>query len=39
MAVIMDLGDEAQLHPRQKDQVGKQLALAAQKQVYGHRHV
>jgi sialate O-acetylesterase len=35
MVVIMDLGDKEHIHPRQKEQVGERLALAAQNKAYG----
>jgi sialate O-acetylesterase len=35
MAVIIDIGDAKDIHPRNKQDVGKRLALWAQSQVYG----
>lgn len=35
MAVITDVGDEKDIHPKQKDPVGQRLALAAQSLAYG----
>jgi len=35
MAVITDVGDEKDIHPKQKDPVGGRLALAALRIVYG----
>jgi len=35
MAVIIDIGDAKDIHPRNKQDVGKRLALWAQAQVYG----
>jgi sialate O-acetylesterase len=35
MAVIIDIGDEKDIHPRNKQDVGKRLAAWAQAQVYG----
>jgi sialate O-acetylesterase len=35
MAVTIDIGDEHNLHPANKQDVGKRLALAAQANVYG----
>ncbi|MCZ7647144.1 MAG: sialate O-acetylesterase [Planctomycetota bacterium] len=35
MAVIIDIGDEKDIHPRNKQDVGKRLALAARKLAYG----
>jgi len=35
MAVITDVGDEADIHPKQKEPVGGRLALAALRIVYG----
>ncbi len=39
MAVITDLGDPADIHPRQKEPVGARLALAARKIAYGENIV
>lgn len=39
MAVITDLGDEMDIHPRQKAPVGERLARAALAQVYGQKIV
>jgi sialate O-acetylesterase len=35
MAVIIDIGDEKDIHPKNKQDVGKRLAAWAQAQVYG----
>ncbi len=35
MAVITDVGDEEDIHPKQKEPVGKRLALAALSMAYG----
>ena len=35
MAVIIDIGDAADIHPKNKQDVGRRLALWAQSQVYG----
>lgn len=35
MAVTMDIGDPKDIHPRNKDDVGKRLALQALKKTYG----
>lgn len=35
MAVIIDIGDADDIHPKNKQDVGKRLAMAALKQVYG----
>jgi sialate O-acetylesterase len=35
MAVIIDIGDAKDIHPRNKDEVGYRLALAALKKAYG----
>jgi len=35
MAVITDVGDEKDIHPKKKEPVGARLALAAQKIAYG----
>ena len=37
MAVITDVGDEKDIHPRKKEPVGHRLALAAFAQVYGKK--
>jgi sialate O-acetylesterase len=39
MAVIIDIGDTKDIHPRNKQDVGKRLALAAEKMVYGKTDV
>lgn len=39
MAVITDLGDEKDIHPKQKQPVGARLALAARKLAYGENLV
>lgn len=39
MAVITDLGDEKDIHPRRKEPVGQRLALAALGRVYGRKIV
>ncbi|MDW7694847.1 sialate O-acetylesterase [Flammeovirgaceae bacterium SG7u.111] len=35
MAVIIDIGEEHDIHPRNKEDVGKRLSLAARKVAYG----
>ncbi len=35
MAVIIDIGDAEDIHPKNKQDVGRRLAMAALKQVYG----
>ena len=35
MAVTLDIGDPHDVHPREKQEVGRRLALAAEKLVYG----
>ena len=35
MAVTLDIGDGHDIHPREKQEVGRRLALAALKLVYG----
>ncbi len=35
MAVAIDIGDSADIHPRNKQEVGRRLSLAAQKIAYG----
>ena len=35
MAVTIDIGDSTDIHPRNKQEVGRRLALAAQKTAYG----
>jgi sialate O-acetylesterase len=37
MAVITDVGDEKDIHPKQKEPVGARLALAAQALAYGQK--
>ena len=39
MAVIIDIGEAEDIHPRNKQDVGKRLGLAAQKVAYGERLV
>jgi sialate O-acetylesterase len=39
MAVITDVGDEKDIHPKQKEPVGARLALAARRIAYGQRVV
>jgi len=39
MAVILDIGEALDIHPRDKKDVGHRLALWALKDVYGQRHV
>src|SRR6185437_13356371 len=39
MAVIIDIGDSADIHPKDKQDVGKRLALLAEKKVYGKTSV
>jgi len=39
MAVIIDIGDEQDIHPRNKQDVGLRLALNALHQTYGHQEV
>jgi sialate O-acetylesterase len=39
MAVAIDLGEWNDIHPLNKQDVGKRLALQAQKLVYGDRHI
>jgi sialate O-acetylesterase len=39
MAVIIDVGEAADIHPRNKQDVGKRLALAAQAIAYGQEKV
>ncbi|MEO8885667.1 MAG: sialate O-acetylesterase [Mucilaginibacter sp.] len=36
MAVLIDVGEWGDIHPRDKKDVGERLALAAEKLVYGH---
>jgi sialate O-acetylesterase len=37
MAVIIDIGDPADIHPRNKQEVGRRLALAAETIAYGEK--
>lgn len=37
MAVAIDIGDPKDIHPRNKQEVGRRLALAARAIVYGHK--
>ncbi|MBL8879899.1 MAG: hypothetical protein JNG88_12335 [Phycisphaerales bacterium] len=39
MAITMDIGDTADIHPRNKQEVGRRLALWAQANTYGHKGV
>jgi sialate O-acetylesterase len=39
MAVIVDIGDAKDIHPKNKQDVGKRLAYWAQSQVYGEKAV
>jgi sialate O-acetylesterase len=39
MAVAIDVGDAADIHPRNKQEVGRRLALAAEATVYGREKV
>jgi sialate O-acetylesterase len=38
-AVIIDIGDHKDIHPRNKQDVGKRLALAAEKMAYGRKDI
>ena len=39
MAVIIDIGEEKDIHPKNKWDVGKRLAIAAQKVAYGNNKI
>ncbi len=39
MAVIIDIGDAGDIHPKNKQDVGKRLAITALKKVYGKNYV
>lgn len=39
LAMAIDIGDGKDIHPRNKQEVGRRLALVARKQVYGERNL